>query len=132
MNHLVGWLLQTEPSKRPDINQVLTHPAIVQKVRELEILYPTPSSIKTKSSSGLGPNKPMLPVTKRKSVLIQKFDVAQPQLNHQINNPNKLITPINNSIGGAQNIKIKSKPQSDGRQVNGSNLPSNLVLQSKF
>ena len=69
MHNLVGWLLQTDPNRRPSIQQVLTHVAIADKVRELQMLYPSCVNPQIKRKDLAKPNKPVLPLQSKRGVV---------------------------------------------------------------
>jgi hypothetical protein len=69
----VGWLLQTDPNRRPSIEQVLTHPAILNKVQEFQMLYPASLPTRPKQRFGQPQKSPILPVNdKRVSIVKEK------------------------------------------------------------
>ena len=67
MQSLVGWLLQTDPNRRPSIDQVLTHPAISSKVKEFQILHPCPTPQRSKAKFTQPKAAPALPVNEKKT-----------------------------------------------------------------
>lgn len=75
MHNLVGWLLQTDPNRRPSIEQVLTHPAIITKVKEFQILHPCPIPQRSKKRFGQPKAAPVLPVNEKKTGQKIKIDM---------------------------------------------------------
>lgn len=51
VHNLVSWLLETDPQRRPSIQQVLCHPCIASKVTELQMLFPSNQMAPKKKSS---------------------------------------------------------------------------------
>lgn len=74
MQSLVAWLLQTDPNRRPSIEQVLTHPAIAAKVKEFQMLYPDSLPKRPKTRLGQAPKSTVLPVNGKRSSMIKEVN----------------------------------------------------------
>jgi serine/threonine protein kinase len=82
MHDLISRLLQTDPNRRPSIEQVLLHPAIAAKVQEFQMLYPQSQSKRIKTRFGQPPKAPLLPVNnKRSSVIKDEKAMPRPRVN---------------------------------------------------
>lgn len=90
------WLLETDPTRRPSIQQVLCHPAIASKVTELQMLFP---SNQTSNAQSNNPHKQYI------SEKPQRYPASQPNLNYP---PNRVYQSSIPSTG-IQTPQIKKK-----------------------
>ena len=136
----MGWLLQTDPEKRPNIDQVLTHPAIQVKVKELQVLYPAPLSTNIRRLHKNKNGNTILPISEKKSG-IQK-DVKMIKSNKAGNNtvtsinmkpkveePDKSKFSSNKRKNSISDIE-KLKKLTQNKNLNGTPRPNMLPAES--
>ena len=106
MQNLVGWLLQTDPNRRPSIDQVLTHPAIASKVKEFQILHPCPIPQRSKAKFAQPKASPVLPVDKKKTSVYRNSKAVdkvrmdmRPKIKHVVRTRTVSTSEINKQEG---------------------------------
>jgi hypothetical protein len=88
----VSWLLQTDPNRRPSIEQVLSHPAIVGKVQEFQMLYPASLPKRPRQRFGQKPEEPALPVNEKRVSMMKEIK-NKPKINMRpTGHPNSLVS----------------------------------------
>ena len=85
MHDLINRLLQTDPNRRPAIEQVLQHPAISSKVKEFQMLYPDSAHLRPKARFGQPQKAPLLPVNPKRPSVIKESGQAVTKIKTKVN-----------------------------------------------